>query len=215
MRRTHSLEKTLMMGKIEGRSRRDDRGWDGWMALLTQWTWVWAGSRRWWIDREAWHAAVHGVAKHWTQLSDSAFRCLHLSFSPLFSVSLLFTAICKASPDSHFAFLHFFSMGMVLIPVSCTMSRICRWHHLYGRKWRGTKKPLDESERGEWKSWLKGQHSENEDHGIWTHHFMANRWGNSGNCQILFSGAPKSLQMMTAAMKLKDTYSLEGKLWPT
>ena len=37
--------------------------------------------------------------------------------------SLLFKAICKASPDSHFAFLHFFSMGMVLIPVSCTMSR--------------------------------------------------------------------------------------------
>src|SRR5574337_884992 len=37
--------------------------------------------------------------------------------------SLLFTAICKASPDSHFAFLHFFSMGMVLIPVSCIMSR--------------------------------------------------------------------------------------------
>jgi len=38
----------------------------------------------------------------------------------------------------------------------------------YGRKWRGTKKPLDESERGEWKSWLKAQHSENEDHGIWS-----------------------------------------------
>ena len=36
----------------------------------------------------------------------------------------------------------------------------------YGRKWRGTKKPLDESVRGEWKSWLKAQHSENEDHGI-------------------------------------------------
>ena len=35
------------------------------------------------------------------------------------------------------------------------------WHHPYGRKWRGTKKPLDESERGEWKSWLKAQHSEN------------------------------------------------------
>ena len=40
---------------------------------------------------------------------------------------------------------------------------------------------LDESERGERKSWLKGQHSENEDQGIWSHHFMANRWGNSGN----------------------------------
>ena len=36
--------------------------------------------------------------------------------------------------------------------------------------------PLDESERGERKSWLKAQHSENEDHGIWSHHFMANRW---------------------------------------
>ena len=42
--------------------------------------------------------------------------------SPLLFASLLFTAICRASPDSHFAFLHSFSMGMVLIPVSCTMS---------------------------------------------------------------------------------------------
>src|SRR5574340_922874 len=56
-------------------------------------------------------------------LWNSAFRCLYLSLSPLLFASLLFTAICKASPDSHFAFLHFFSMGMVLIPVSCTMSR--------------------------------------------------------------------------------------------
>ena len=31
------------------------------------------------------------------------------------------------------------------------------------------------------KSWLKAQHSENEDHGIWSHHFMGNRWGKSGN----------------------------------
>ena len=43
--------------------------------------------------------------------------------------------------------------------------------------------------RGEWKSWLKAQHSENEEHGIWSHHFMANRWGNSGNSGYLyFSG---------------------------
>ena len=34
-------------------------------------------------------------------------------------------------------------------------------------------------------------------------------------CQILFWGAPKSLQMVTTAMKLKDAYSLEEKLWPT
>ena len=40
---------------------------------------------------------------------------------------------------------------------------------------------LDQSERGELKSWLKAQHSENKDHGISSHHFTANRWGNSGN----------------------------------
>ena len=37
-----SFEKILMLGKIEGRRRRDDRGWDGWMALSTQWAWIWA-----------------------------------------------------------------------------------------------------------------------------------------------------------------------------
>ena len=57
IRRADSLEKTLMLGKIEGgeRLRRkdwggegDDRGRDGWVASLTQWTWVWVASRSWW-----------------------------------------------------------------------------------------------------------------------------------------------------------------------
>ena len=42
--------------------------------------------------------------------------------------------------------------------------------------------------KGECKSWLKAQHSENEDHGIWSHHFMGNRWGNSGNNVRLYFG---------------------------
>ena len=58
-------------------------------------------------------------------------------------------------------------------------------------------------------SWLKAQHSENEDHGIRSHHFMRNRRGNSAR---LYFWAPKSLQMVIAAMKLKDAYSLEEKL---
>ena len=56
-------------------------------------------------------------------LWNSAFKWVYFSFSPLPFASLLFTAICKASSDNHFAFLHFFFLGMVLIPVSCTMSR--------------------------------------------------------------------------------------------
>ena len=58
----------------------------------------------------------------------------------------------------------------------------------------------------------KKKKTKNCDHGNWSHHFMGNRWGNSGNSVRLFWGAPKSLQMMTAAMELKDTCSLEEKL---
>ena len=48
MWRTDSLEKILMLGKIEGGRRRDDRGWDGWMVSLTWRTRVWASSGSWW-----------------------------------------------------------------------------------------------------------------------------------------------------------------------
>ena len=48
MWRSDLLEKILMQGKTEGRRR----GQDGWMASLTQWTWVWASSGRWWRTRK-------------------------------------------------------------------------------------------------------------------------------------------------------------------
>ena len=46
--RTDSLEKTLMPEKIEGRRRRGNRGWDGWIASQTRWTWVWVNPGSWW-----------------------------------------------------------------------------------------------------------------------------------------------------------------------
>ena len=50
-------------------------------------------------------------------------------------------------------------------------------------------------------------------HDIWSHHFMANRWGNNGNSdRLYFLGLQKSLQMVTEAMKLKDACFLKGKL---
>ena len=100
------------------------------------------------------------------------------------------------------------------LPEKYQQPQKCKWHHPYGRKWR-TKEPLDQSERGEWKSWLKTQHSKNEDHGIQSHHFMANRWGNNGNSdRRYFLGLQNHCRWWPAAMKLKDACSLEEKLWP-
>ena len=48
MRRADLLEKTLMLGGIGGRRRRDNRGWDDWMASPTRWAWVWVNSGSWW-----------------------------------------------------------------------------------------------------------------------------------------------------------------------
>jgi len=46
--RVHSLENTLILEGIGGRGEGDIKGWDGWMASPTRWTWVWVNSRRWW-----------------------------------------------------------------------------------------------------------------------------------------------------------------------
>ena len=48
MRRVDSLEKTLILGGMGAGGKGDDRGWDGWMASLPWWTWVWVNSGSWW-----------------------------------------------------------------------------------------------------------------------------------------------------------------------
>ena len=64
LRRTDSLEKTWCWETLKAGGEGDDRGWDGWMASPTQWTWIWVSSGSWW------HAAVHGVTKSWTWLNN-------------------------------------------------------------------------------------------------------------------------------------------------
>ena len=70
IRRAESLRRPWSWERLRAGGEGGGRGWDGWMASPTQWTWVWANSGKWWRTGEAWCAAVHGVAKSWTQLSD-------------------------------------------------------------------------------------------------------------------------------------------------
>ena len=73
--RFDSLEKTLMLGKIEIRRRRDNTGWDGCMASLIQWTWVWTNSRRQWRTGNSTCCSPWGCKETWLSNNNITSNC--------------------------------------------------------------------------------------------------------------------------------------------
>ena len=129
MQRTDSLEKTLMLGKSEA-GEGDDRGWDGWMASLTWWTWVWVSSRSWWWTGKPsvlQSMGLQRVGHYWaTELRGHHEKCR-------------VRWITSWTQDFWEEY---------------QQPQICRWYHPNGRKRRGTEEPFDEAEKGEWKNRL-------------------------------------------------------------
>jgi len=84
-----------MLGHTEGRRRRDDRRWDGWMASLTQWTWVWASSGVWWWTRKPGVLQSMGLQRvrhDWVT---------ELNWSLAWSITLLACEMTHAIQSSH------------------------------------------------------------------------------------------------------------------
>ena len=110
MRRIDSLEKTLMLGGIGGRRRRDDRGWDGWMASRTRWTWVWVNSRRWWWTGRPgmlWFMGSQRVGHNWVTELNYPISYLECYFKLRICFFLKFL-----KTFNHFFFKYFFPRGI-------------------------------------------------------------------------------------------------------
>ena len=133
MWRTDSLGRSWFWERLKSGGKGDDRGWDGWKASLTWWTWVWASSSSWWWTGK--HAAAYEVAKSRTRLSDWTelnwhllvpFRCLVdwlMATSPGEGtlLYLVWRFKCESRPETP----SYFSYGEIMLSQLCANPSQC------------------------------------------------------------------------------------------
>ena len=124
MWRTDSLEKTLILGKIEGRREGDDRGWDDWMASPTQGTWVWVNSGSWcWTGRPDMLQSMGSQRANTTERLNWTYLCycIFAFFCNLISVS----SHRSETPVKEKGFTFFIYFNWSIIVWQCHVSFCC------------------------------------------------------------------------------------------
>ena len=112
---TDSLEKTLMLGKIEVGGEGDDGGWDGWMASPTQWTWVWVSSGNlWWTGKPGMlqSMGLQRVGHDWVTELNWALISPSWEWHPL--GNYFSSSVCNISRSINQSVLHFPSQTIML-----------------------------------------------------------------------------------------------------
>ena len=132
-----------MLGKIEGRGEGDDRGWDGWMASPTQWTWAWVNSGSWWWTGRPGVLQSMGLQSR-TRLSD--WTELFITHDDRF-ITPAFPAIC---------FHSYLIWGLNLYCIQCFLFMIMHFFHRAFR-WRRGKESACQCrrlKRGRFNPWV-------------------------------------------------------------